>query len=150
MNKILRDDVASFDGKFSTPPDFDVAGGSRVTEAAIAQYERDGVVCLRHVLKADEIDRLRADMDAAVEDPKPIFVKVGGGPDDPRFFYFEYQMHQRFESFRRLVWDSVVPDLAKGLMRSPMLGLYYIKGLSQITRLWSYRGRYAQEPAEPL
>ena len=48
-----------------------------------------------------------------------------GSPGEPGFFYYDFQMHQRLEGFRWLVFDSHVPDIGAALMRSAGATLYY-------------------------
>lgn len=128
MNKAVRRDLTEVAHDFASPSAYDVRAEGGVPEAAVAQYERDGVVCLRHVLGPEAVAQLREDMDEAVAHPAPapMHMKQGGTPQDPSFFYFEYQMHERFDSFRRLVWEGEIPGYAMTLMRSPMLGLFYM------------------------
>jgi ectoine hydroxylase-related dioxygenase (phytanoyl-CoA dioxygenase family) len=125
MNELVRLGLTQIDETFASPPDFDPRALGGLPAAAVAQYERDGVVCLRRVADRALVDRLRADSDRAAAEPKGIHMRLGGGPDDPRFFFFEYQLQERFESFRELIWKTAVPDYTLALLRSKTLGLYY-------------------------
>ena len=120
-----RPDLNDIDRDFVEPPSWDMAALGAVPEAAVAQYEADGVVCLRRVADAGLVAAMRADADRAVESPGGVHMRMGGGPDDPNFFYFEYQLQERFDSFRQLIFRTAVPDYTAALLRSKTVGLYY-------------------------
>ena len=106
------------------PAAFDLAGGAAVPDAAVTQFERDGVICLRHALDPATVDALRAESDRAVADagPDARFVNPKG---DPKVFYYEFNVWRRYPVLRSAVFDSHLPDIAGALMRSSSVTLYY-------------------------
>ena len=106
------------------PAAFALGDGGPVTEATIEAFESDGVVCLREVLNDDQVEALRAATDQSYESPGPLGYKVEA-PDRSGTFYYDFNMHERLEAFRWLVFDSHVPDVGALLMRSPGVTLYY-------------------------
>ena len=106
------------------PPAFALGDGGSVAEAAIETFESDGVVCLREALRESEVEALRLATDQSYESPGPLGYKVDQ-PDQTGTFYYDFNMHERLEAFRWLVFDSHIPDVAAALMRSPGVTLYY-------------------------
>lgn len=93
----------------------DVAA-SGVEEGLVDDYQRDGVVVLRGVFR-DWIDPLREGVQALMADPSPrertVVPEDGSAP-----FFQDLCNWERFESFRRFVWDSPAAPVAARLMRS--------------------------------
>ena len=91
---------------------------------ALSQFEANGVVCLRGVLDTQPVRALQLDADRSADAPGPLGYKIGA-PGEAGFFYYDFQMHERLDAFRWLVFDSPVPDYAATLMRSESVTLYY-------------------------
>jgi ectoine hydroxylase-related dioxygenase (phytanoyl-CoA dioxygenase family) len=125
MNEFTRLGLTDVDENFTSPPDFDVQATGGVPAAAITQYERDGAVCLRRAVDVMRLAKLREDCDEAVAHAGPDHMLMSGGVDDPGFFFFEYQIQNRFQSFRSLIWDTPIADYTMAILRSKTLGLYY-------------------------
>ena len=106
------------------PPEFSLHNGHLATDLAIKTFETDGVVCLRKVLTAAEVQTLSEGADQSFQTPGPLGYKVEQ-PGGTGTFYYDFNMHQRLDSFRWLVFDSHVPALGGELMRSPGVTLYY-------------------------
>ncbi len=87
-----------------------------VSEADIARYERDGVVCLRGVLDAAWIDLLRDGLEQVFANPGPQ-AKDYEKQDSGRFRYDTF-MWTRHEPFWRLQASSPIPAITAALMRS--------------------------------
>lgn len=106
----------------SPRPAFDVSNGE-VTEEAITAIETDGVVCLRNFLPGEDIPSLHAACDQAVANPTDMATTIGesGGPS----FFFDFDVSNRIESFRRLRDETRMADLAQQLMRSSMVARYF-------------------------
>jgi ectoine hydroxylase-related dioxygenase (phytanoyl-CoA dioxygenase family) len=105
-------------------PDSVQVGDTAWRGPAVDRFEADGVVCLRGVLDSDHVDQLRRDADRSSESPGPLGYKIGAA-GEPGFFYYDFQLHERLDAFRWLVFDSAVPDHAATLMRSNSVTLYY-------------------------
>ena len=54
-----------------TPTELDQRAAAVVTPALIEAYARDGAVCLRGLLNADEVALLRSGIDANIAQPSP-------------------------------------------------------------------------------
>ena len=103
------------------PPVFKLEEGRFTDRSALAAFERDGVVCLREVLNNGQVEVLREGADQSYQHPGPLGYKVG----QPASFYYDFNMHERLEPFRWLVFDSHIPEVGAALMRSPGVTLYY-------------------------
>ena len=95
-----------------------------VTSQAIAQFERDGAVCLRQVFSPEWIDQLRAGVDKDIEAPGPLHT-LQQGDEDPGFFLTDFCMAQRLTEFRRFVVDSPAAATAGVLMRASRVSFFY-------------------------
>lgn len=95
-----------------------------VTEAVADAYQRDGAVCLRGVLDADELARLTSGIDANLAAPSPRAI-VASRPDDPGFFIEDFCNWQHNEAYRSTAIDTPLPEVAGRLMRSRGVRLYH-------------------------
>jgi ectoine hydroxylase-related dioxygenase (phytanoyl-CoA dioxygenase family) len=95
-----------------------------VTEAVADVYARDGAVCLRGVLDADELARLTSGIDANLAAPSPRAI-VASRPDDPGFFIEDFCNWQHNEAYRSTAIDTPLPEVAGRLMRSRGVRLYH-------------------------
>jgi ectoine hydroxylase-related dioxygenase (phytanoyl-CoA dioxygenase family) len=100
------------------------AGPSAVAEADIAALEQDGVICLRRVLSADWIERLRAATDRIMAAPSARGGNFNKEPGTGRFFG-DLWMWRFDRDFRALAFDSPLPALAARLMRSKKVNLVW-------------------------
>ncbi|MEM8707970.1 MAG: phytanoyl-CoA dioxygenase family protein [Actinomycetota bacterium] len=103
-------------------PAFDVGSGE-LDEAAVEAFATDGVVCLRGVVDPAELPAIHAGCEAARRDPTPMAATIGG--DDGPGFFFDFDVSDRIEAFRRLRDDGPMPDLARRLMRTDRLVRYF-------------------------
>jgi ectoine hydroxylase-related dioxygenase (phytanoyl-CoA dioxygenase family) len=94
------------------------------TPALVAAYQRDGAVCLRGLLDADEIARLRRGIEANLAAPSPRAI-VASQPDDPGFFIEDFCNWPDNADYRALACDSPLPQVAALLMRSRSVRLYH-------------------------
>lgn len=98
-------------------------GEGLVDETAIAQYERDGVICLRSVFSRSWIEELRAGVDEAIRDPGPEH-EIHGSETDGLFFE-DFYVWQRHDVFRRFVFDSPAAAIAGSVMKSRRVNFFY-------------------------
>ncbi len=87
-------------------------------------FARDGAVCLRGLLNADEVALLRAGIDANIAAPSPR-AKVASRPDDPGFFIEDFCCWQDNDAYRRVIFDSPLAAAAGQLMQSQSVRLYH-------------------------
>src|SRR5580698_3949636 len=88
-----------------------------VDEEAAAAFARDGVVCVRQVLSADEVA-------AALAGAGPLR-QVASGADDPGAFVEDFCRWQEIPQIERLARHSQVPGVAAALMATPRLRFYH-------------------------
>src|SRR5919198_30798 len=87
-----------------------------VSAAEIAAYENDGVVCLRQVIDADWLERLRAETERELADPGPLKLDLTRGMKG-RFFANTFVCHHR-PGFRDFVENGPGAAIAAQIMRS--------------------------------
>ncbi len=87
-------------------------------------FERDGVVCLRGVLKPQEVQRLREGLDANLAAPSPR-AKVASRPDDPGLFIEDFCNWQENAAYREVITTSALAAVAARLTGSATVRLYH-------------------------
>ncbi|ABE42990.1 phytanoyl-CoA dioxygenase family protein [Polaromonas sp. JS666] len=96
----------------------------RVTEQHVADFQRDGAVCIRQLLTPDEIDLLREGIEANLAAPSPR-AKVASRPDDPGRFFEDFCNWQDIGHYQRFIFETPLALLAQRLMRSATVRLYH-------------------------
>ena len=96
----------------------------RVTDALVADFARDGAVCIRQLLTPGEVALLREGIDANLAVPSPR-AKVASRPDDPGRFFEDFCNWQDIGQFERFVGETPVAWAAQRLMQSPTVRLYH-------------------------
>lgn len=97
---------------------------TKVTEADVQSFQRDGAVCLRQLFSPAEMELLRAGIDANLAQPSSR-AKVASRPDDPGFFIEDFCNWQDNERYRRFIFESALGEAAGALMRSGTARLYH-------------------------
>lgn len=87
-------------------------------------FQRDGALCLRGLLRPEEIDLLRAGVDHNLKFPSSR-AKVASRPDDPGYFVEDFCCWQENDYYRRVIFDSALGEAAGRLMRSRIARLYH-------------------------
>jgi ectoine hydroxylase-related dioxygenase (phytanoyl-CoA dioxygenase family) len=95
-----------------------------VTPELAAAFERDGAVCIRRLLAADEIARLREGIDINLAAPSPR-AKIASRPDDPGLFIEDFCCWQDNAAYRDLIFHSPLAHAAARLMSSRGVRLYH-------------------------
>jgi ectoine hydroxylase-related dioxygenase (phytanoyl-CoA dioxygenase family) len=95
-----------------------------VDQALQRDFARDGAVCLRGLLSADEVTLLRQGIDANLALPSPRAI-VASRPDDPGFFIEDFCNWQDNPAYRRLIFESPLAPVAARLMGSSGARLYH-------------------------
>ncbi len=91
---------------------------------AIEQFQRDGAVCLRQLLSADELTVLRAGIDWNLAHLSPR-AKVASSAQDPGYFVEDFCNWQSNAHYQRFIFDSPLARTAGQLMRSRTARLYH-------------------------
>ena len=89
-----------------------------------ARFARDGVVFVRNVATAVEVELLRSGVEQNLAEPGP-FAKVASRPDDPGWFFEDFCNWQRIEPYRRYIQDGAAASVARSLMGSDTVRLYH-------------------------
>ena len=95
-----------------------------VTPALVADYQRDGAVCLRQLLGADEVALLRSGIDRNLAQPSPRAI-VASQSDDPGFFIEDFCNWQDNPEYRQFIFHSPLAQAAAALMQSHTVRLYH-------------------------
>ena len=91
---------------------------------AIATFQRDGVVHVRGVLDAEQVETAREAIAAVLADPSELS-QVASADDDPGRFAEDFCRWQQISAIERLARDSAVPSLAAALLQSEVVRLYH-------------------------
>lgn len=89
-----------------------------VTHDDVEAYERDGVVALRNVISAEWIARMQAAVDRVIASPTAIGGTYGA-------FSHDMFLWRHDDDFRSFAMDSVLPSIARALMRTDRLNLFF-------------------------
>lgn len=95
-----------------------------LSQAAVAAYRDDGVVCLRGAVGADWLAVIEQGIRAALNGASDDLDVVQGDGDKGRFS-FSSQAWRKVEPFRRFIFDGPVADLAMQVMETATLTLLY-------------------------
>lgn len=87
-------------------------------------FERDGAVCLRGVISAALITRLREGIDANLASPSPR-AKIASRPDDPGCFVEDFCNWRDNPAYSDVIFQSDLGEIAADLMRSRTARLYH-------------------------
>jgi len=103
------------------PIDARLTGDSAET---VAQFQRDGAVCIRQAFRPNEIDGLRAGIDANLASPSPR-AKVASGAGDPGRFVEDFCNWRENPHYRQFIFDTALAKMAGRLMQSSTARLYH-------------------------
>ena len=95
-----------------------------ITDAERADYERDGVVCLRGIFPLEWIAFLSGAVDEAMANPGPHAEEYEGEDDSGRFFG-DLELAERLPSFRRFVLESPAAEIAGRVMGASRINFLY-------------------------
>lgn len=105
----------------ANPVSYDAAN---VTDEAVEDYRRDGVICLRGALDQSWVDRLRAATDRLMDNPTARGGNFNKDEGTGRFFG-DLWMWRADPDFRALAFSSPLPALAARLMGSRKVNLVW-------------------------
>src|ERR1700729_1984938 len=91
---------------------------------AAQAFARDGVVCVRQVLSADEVAAASDAIEAVLAAAGPLR-QVASGADDPGAFVEDFCRWREIPQIERLARHSQVPEVAAALMATPRLRFYH-------------------------
>jgi ectoine hydroxylase-related dioxygenase (phytanoyl-CoA dioxygenase family) len=94
------------------------------SQQQIADYQRDGAVCLRQLLTPEDIELLRTGVDENLRHPSARS-KIASHPDDPGKFVEDFCCWQENEHYRRFIFETPLAAMAGELMQSDSVRLYH-------------------------
>ena len=125
-----------------------VDGPGIPSKEAIAAYQRDGVVCIKHAIDTEWIEQGRRAVAAALRssalsDQHRSHRETG---ESGRFF-FDTFLWKRLPSFKAFTFDSPCAELARSVMQSESLLLYFDMAIvkepgTSSTTPWHYDEAY--------
>jgi ectoine hydroxylase-related dioxygenase (phytanoyl-CoA dioxygenase family) len=95
-----------------------------VDDGLAAAYARDGVVCVRSVLDADQVAAAARGIGAVLASPGP-HVQVASSADDPGAFTEDFCRWREIPEIEQLARHSRVPAIAAALMATPQVRFYH-------------------------
>jgi ectoine hydroxylase-related dioxygenase (phytanoyl-CoA dioxygenase family) len=95
-----------------------------VSDADVDAFQSDGAVCLRQLLAPEQVELLRAGIEANLAQPSAR-AKIASGADDPGRFIEDFCNWQYNEYYRRFIFESSLAQSAGRLMRSRTVRLYH-------------------------
>ncbi|MGV8805417.1 MAG: phytanoyl-CoA dioxygenase family protein [Polaromonas sp.] len=96
----------------------------RVTDQMVQDFQRDGAVCIRQLLNADEVALLRDGIEANLAAPSAR-AKVASRPDDPGRFFEDFCNWQSLPQLGQFIQDTPLALAAQRLMASNTVRLYH-------------------------
>ncbi len=90
----------------------------------VEAYARDGAVCVRGLVSAEDLAVLAAGIDQNAAHPSPR-AKVASSPDDPGWFFEDFCNWQDIDAYRHLIWQTRIAEVAAQLMQSQEVRLYH-------------------------
>ena len=90
----------------------------------IADYRRDGAVCVRGAFSAEEIGLVEAGIERNLTDPSPRGL-VASRADDAGRFFEDFCNWDRIPEYERFIRDSAAGAIAGALMGSGQVRLYH-------------------------
>ena len=96
----------------------------KITEADIEAYQSDGAVLIKGLLNDQEVSDLREGIEANISNPS-LNSKIASNKKDPGWFLEDFCTWQKNPSYKRIIFESSVPEVAAKLMRSKQVRLYH-------------------------
>jgi ectoine hydroxylase-related dioxygenase (phytanoyl-CoA dioxygenase family) len=97
---------------------------TRITDADVEAFQRDGAVCLRGVFDASWIARVAAGVEKNLAAPSP-YAKFYTPKDTPGFFFGDYCNWSRIPELRDYVLHSPAAATAARLMRARTVRIFH-------------------------
>ncbi|MEL7208204.1 MAG: phytanoyl-CoA dioxygenase family protein, partial [Actinomycetota bacterium] len=95
-----------------------------VAEDALAAYARDGVVVIRGLMTAEEIDLIKVGIQRVQDQPSAAAI-VASPADDPGLFFEDFCRWSEVDEIGRVALRSSVPRAAAELMDSTSARLFH-------------------------
>ncbi len=96
----------------------------RLSDELVADFQRDGAICIRQLLSPEELAVLREGIEANLAAPSGR-ARIASRPDDPGRFFEDFCNWQDNPRYRRFIFDSPLAPVAQRLMGSRTVRLYH-------------------------
>jgi ectoine hydroxylase-related dioxygenase (phytanoyl-CoA dioxygenase family) len=94
------------------------------TDQDVADFQRDGAVCIRQFFTPGEVALLHTGIEANLAAPSPRGM-VASRPDDPGRFFEDFCNWQDIPQYKRFIFETPLAGLAQRLMKSHTVRLYH-------------------------
>ena len=94
------------------------------TDQDVADFQRDGAVCIRQFFTPGEVALLQTGTEANLAAPSPRGM-VASRPDDPGRFFEDFCNWQDIPQYKRFIFETPLAGLAQRLMKSHTVRLYH-------------------------
>ena len=97
---------------------------SLVTEEDVERYNEDGVICIRGLVEAEELDSLAAAIEEDIRNPGPFYhgYSVEGGKGR---FHGNMRLWETNSAFKNFIFHSKLPEAAQTLFGGGRVNLLY-------------------------
>ena len=95
-----------------------------ITDELVAQFQRDGAICIRQLFRPHEMQELRAGIDLNLTSLSPR-AKVASGAADPGRFVEDFCNWRENPHYRRFIVETPLAETAGRLMQSTTARLYH-------------------------
>ena len=95
-----------------------------VSPSDIEAYARDGVLVVRGLLTAEEVELARAGIAGVLDEPS-MLAQVASGVDDPGRFVEDFRRWGDVPQIEQLARESRVPEVAAALLATPKVRFYH-------------------------
>jgi len=102
----------------------DDGASSTISDSALRAFQKDGVVLLRNVVSAEELQQLEKGISYNLEHPGPL-AGVASSDSDPGSFNEDFCNWGRIQEYRDFLFHSRLPTIASQLLQSRRIRLYH-------------------------
>lgn len=95
-----------------------------VSAEQINAFASDGVVCIRGLLRSDEIALLREGIELNLSSLSPR-AKIASSPEDPGYFVEDFCTWQNNPFYQKIIFDTSLGTVATQLMKSSKARLFH-------------------------
>lgn len=99
-------------------------GRQACDHSTVAAYQSQGVVCIKNLLKVEEIALLTRGIERNLANLS-VRAKVASRSDDPGYFVEDFCNWQHIDEYRQLIYQSPLAVVAALLMQSNVARLYH-------------------------
>ena len=95
-----------------------------ISHTDVEAYANNGVVLIKSLLTSDEVSDLRKGIDANISNPSSR-AQVASDENDPGWFLEDFCTWQENPAYQRIIFESVISEIAAKLMCSEEVRLFH-------------------------